>query len=201
MIYERTVPISLDGILSSNNFRKSQLMKTVVHNWFTIVVHFERMHLLNEINFKVEGVAWFHCGVICLLGVFLWRSDLVSLRGSIVDRQMFNLQLGSIISWADDTQLYIHDYTNNILNNIIFQTMFLGTLCINCDTCLSSYVSVLVPGDIRNDLYLTLERGDFERGGKSVQKNIEVTVYVLYADGEILKVSLKALMRRYDCAS
>lgn len=44
------------------------------------------------------------------------------------------------------------------------------------------------PGDVRNDLYLTLERGDFERGGKSVQKNIEVTVYVLYADGEILKV-------------
>ncbi|CAB1315609.1 unnamed protein product, partial [Coregonus sp. 'balchen'] len=41
--------------------------------------------------------------------------------------------------------------------------------------------------DIRNDLYLTLERGDFERGGKSVQKNIEVTVYVLYADGERLK--------------
>ncbi|XP_035244114.1 dedicator of cytokinesis protein 3 isoform X6 [Anguilla anguilla] len=41
--------------------------------------------------------------------------------------------------------------------------------------------------DIRNDLYLTLERGEFERGGKSVQKNIEVTVYVLYADGEILK--------------
>lgn len=45
-------------------------------------------------------------------------------------------------------------------------------------------------GDSRNDIYLTLERGDFERGGKSVQKNIEVTVYVLYADGETLKVSL-----------
>lgn len=45
-------------------------------------------------------------------------------------------------------------------------------------------------GDIRNDLYLTLEKGDFERGGKSVQKNIEVTMYVLYADGEILKVRL-----------
>ncbi|XP_036386758.1 dedicator of cytokinesis protein 3 isoform X6 [Megalops cyprinoides] len=45
----------------------------------------------------------------------------------------------------------------------------------------------IVECDIRNDLYLTLERGDFERGGKSVQKNIEVTVYVLYADGEILK--------------
>ncbi|KAB0390354.1 hypothetical protein E2I00_010268, partial [Balaenoptera physalus] len=47
-------------------------------------------------------------------------------------------------------------------------------------------VSIL-NGDIRNDLYLTLEKGDFERGGKSVQKNIEVTMYVLYADGEILK--------------
>ncbi|KAM7404876.1 hypothetical protein PAMP_012187 [Pampus punctatissimus] len=41
--------------------------------------------------------------------------------------------------------------------------------------------------DTRNDLYLTLERGEFERGGKSVQKNIEVTLYVLYADGDTLK--------------
>uniref|UniRef100_A0A8C4LYV2 Dedicator of cytokinesis 3 n=1 Tax=Equus asinus asinus TaxID=83772 RepID=A0A8C4LYV2_EQUAS len=52
------------------------------------------------------------------------------------------------------------------------------------------FPDVIMPGDIRNDLYLTLEKGDFERGGKSVQKNIEVTMYVLYADGEILKVSL-----------
>uniref|UniRef100_A0A4W5NXT0 Dedicator of cytokinesis 3 n=1 Tax=Hucho hucho TaxID=62062 RepID=A0A4W5NXT0_9TELE len=49
------------------------------------------------------------------------------------------------------------------------------------------FPDVIMPGDIRNDLYLTLERGDFERGGKSVQKNIEVTIYVLYADGEILQ--------------
>ncbi|XP_061582993.1 dedicator of cytokinesis protein 3-like isoform X6 [Cololabis saira] len=49
------------------------------------------------------------------------------------------------------------------------------------------FPDVIMPGDIRNDLYLTLERGDFERGGKSVQKNIEVTMYVIYADGEILK--------------
>ncbi|XP_043933928.1 dedicator of cytokinesis protein 3 [Protopterus annectens] len=49
------------------------------------------------------------------------------------------------------------------------------------------FPDVIMPGDIRNDLYLTLERGEFERGGKSVQKNIEVTVFILYADGEILK--------------
>uniref|UniRef100_A0A3Q2XU00 Dedicator of cytokinesis 3 n=1 Tax=Hippocampus comes TaxID=109280 RepID=A0A3Q2XU00_HIPCM len=49
------------------------------------------------------------------------------------------------------------------------------------------FPDVIMPGDIRNDLYLTLERGEFERGGKSVQKNIEVTLYVLYADGDTLK--------------
>lgn len=47
---------------------------------------------------------------------------------------------------------------------------------------------VVVSGDTRNDLYLSVERGEFERGGKSVQKNIEVTLYVLYADGDTLKV-------------
>ncbi|XP_057701081.1 dedicator of cytokinesis protein 3-like isoform X2 [Corythoichthys intestinalis] len=50
-----------------------------------------------------------------------------------------------------------------------------------------AFPDVIVPGDVRNDLYLTLERGEFERGGKSVQKNIEVAVYVLYADGEPVK--------------
>ncbi|OCT83253.1 hypothetical protein XELAEV_18025790mg [Xenopus laevis] len=49
------------------------------------------------------------------------------------------------------------------------------------------FPDVILPGDIRNDLYVTLERGDFERGGKSVQKNIEVTMHVLYADGENLR--------------
>uniref|UniRef100_A0AAQ4QWB1 Dedicator of cytokinesis 3 n=1 Tax=Gasterosteus aculeatus aculeatus TaxID=481459 RepID=A0AAQ4QWB1_GASAC len=49
------------------------------------------------------------------------------------------------------------------------------------------FPEVILPGDTRNDLYLTLERGEFERGGKSVQKNIEVTLFVLYADGDTLK--------------
>ena len=41
----------------------------------------------------------------------------------------------------------------------------------------------------RNDLYLTLERGEFERGGKSTPKNIEVTVSVVHTDGRIVEVS------------
>ncbi|XP_050303860.1 dedicator of cytokinesis protein 3 isoform X2 [Anthonomus grandis grandis] len=44
------------------------------------------------------------------------------------------------------------------------------------------FPDVIMPGDVRNDLYLQLDRGEFERGGKSTGKNIEVTVVVL--DGE-----------------
>uniref|UniRef100_A0A8C4Q7C8 Dedicator of cytokinesis 3 n=1 Tax=Eptatretus burgeri TaxID=7764 RepID=A0A8C4Q7C8_EPTBU len=45
----------------------------------------------------------------------------------------------------------------------------------------------IVGCDIRNDLYVILEKGEFERGGKSVPKNIEVTMYVLSPEGEVLK--------------
>lgn len=41
---------------------------------------------------------------------------------------------------------------------------------------------------MRNDLYVTLERGEFEKGGKSVARNVEITVCVLDTDGLVLKV-------------
>lgn len=40
----------------------------------------------------------------------------------------------------------------------------------------------------RNDLYVTLNSGEFERGGKSVGKNIEVLVLAMDADGHPLQV-------------
>ncbi|KAI5712428.1 hypothetical protein M8J75_008277 [Diaphorina citri] len=43
---------------------------------------------------------------------------------------------------------------------------------------------------LRNDLYLILERGEFEKGGKSTGKNIEVTVQVLDSDGTVLQIAL-----------
>lgn len=46
----------------------------------------------------------------------------------------------------------------------------------------------------RNDLYVTLERGEFERGGKSTAKNIEVTILVLDSDGKPLEVSVCCLL-------
>lgn len=35
---------------------------------------------------------------------------------------------------------------------------------------------------------MTLERGEFERGGKTTGKNIEVTVQVLDSEGKLLEV-------------
>lgn len=41
---------------------------------------------------------------------------------------------------------------------------------------------------MRNDLYITLEKGEFEKGGKTVARNVEITVYALDVDGQILRV-------------
>ena len=44
-----------------------------------------------------------------------------------------------------------------------------------------------MPGEIRNDLYLTLDRGNFDRGGKTASRNIEVTVLVIDQSGKIIE--------------
>lgn len=48
------------------------------------------------------------------------------------------------------------------------------------------FPDVVLPGDFRNDLFLNLDRGEFERGGKSTGKNIEVSVLVCDSAGNIL---------------
>lgn len=50
------------------------------------------------------------------------------------------------------------------------------------------FPDVIMPGDVRNDLYLMLDKGEFERGGKSTGKNIEVTVVVLDGKKNVVKV-------------
>ncbi|XP_066601007.1 dedicator of cytokinesis protein 3 isoform X2 [Prorops nasuta] len=56
-----------------------------------------------------------------------------------------------------------------------------------CLTRKLGFSDVIMPGDVRNDLYLKLERGEFERGGKSSGKNIEVTILVLDWEGQPLE--------------
>ena len=38
------------------------------------------------------------------------------------------------------------------------------------------FPNVIMPGELRNDLYLTIDRGNFDRGGKTAARNIEVSV-------------------------
>lgn len=51
------------------------------------------------------------------------------------------------------------------------------------------FPEVILPGDIRNDLYLTLVSGEFTKGNKSSDKNVELTVTVCNENGEAIPVS------------
>ncbi|XP_044753163.1 dedicator of cytokinesis protein 1 [Coccinella septempunctata] len=48
------------------------------------------------------------------------------------------------------------------------------------------FPEVILPGDIRNDLYLTLVSGEFTKGNKTSDKNVEVTVTVCNENGKAI---------------
>lgn len=52
--------------------------------------------------------------------------------------------------------------------------------------CMCTYV--ILTGDVRNDIYVTIKQGEFTRGNKTADKNVEVTVLVCNKQGEPLKV-------------
>uniref|UniRef100_A0A8C8E8N0 Dedicator of cytokinesis 2 n=1 Tax=Otus sunia TaxID=257818 RepID=A0A8C8E8N0_9STRI len=49
------------------------------------------------------------------------------------------------------------------------------------------YPEVIMPGDVRNDIYLTLVQGEFDKGSKKTQKNVEVTVCVCDESGSVVQ--------------
>jgi len=51
------------------------------------------------------------------------------------------------------------------------------------------FPEVILPGDVRNDLYLTLVSGEFSRGSKKTDKNMEVTVRVCNEKGQPVPVT------------
>jgi dedicator of cytokinesis protein 3 len=56
----------------------------------------------------------------------------------------------------------------------------------NCSTLTSKigFPDVIMPGDVRNDLFLTLSHGEFDRAGISGSRNVEITVSVLDSAGK-----------------
>lgn len=59
------------------------------------------------------------------------------------------------------------------------------------NTCVSrklGFPDVIMPGDVRNDIYVTIKGGEFTRGpAKTADKNVEVTMVVCNNKGEVLK--------------
>ncbi|XP_067134875.1 dedicator of cytokinesis protein 1-like [Centruroides vittatus] len=54
----------------------------------------------------------------------------------------------------------------------------------------TGFPEVILPGDVRNDLYLTLVQGEFSKGAKSSDRNVEVTVKVCNEKGQIIPLVL-----------
>lgn len=51
------------------------------------------------------------------------------------------------------------------------------------------FPEIIMPGDIRNDIYLTLHSGDFDKYNKTTQKNVEVIMLVCDEEGKLVPVS------------
>ncbi|XP_056625482.1 LOW QUALITY PROTEIN: dedicator of cytokinesis protein 2 [Triplophysa dalaica] len=52
------------------------------------------------------------------------------------------------------------------------------------------FPEIIMPGDIRNDIYLTLHSGDFDKYNKTTQKNVEVIMLVSDEEGKIVPNSI-----------
>ncbi|KFO11716.1 Dedicator of cytokinesis protein 5, partial [Balearica regulorum gibbericeps] len=47
------------------------------------------------------------------------------------------------------------------------------------------FPEIILPGDVRNDIYVTLIQGEFDKGKKKTPKNVEVTMSVHDEDGNL----------------
>ncbi|EGV96298.1 Dedicator of cytokinesis protein 2 [Cricetulus griseus] len=51
------------------------------------------------------------------------------------------------------------------------------------------FPEIIMPGDVRNDIYITLLQGDFDKYNKTTQRNVEVIMCVCTEDGKVLPLS------------
>ncbi|XP_030224801.1 dedicator of cytokinesis 2 [Gadus morhua] len=52
------------------------------------------------------------------------------------------------------------------------------------------FPEIIMPGDVRNDIYLTLQGGDFDKYNKTTQKNVEVIMLVCDEQGKVVPNSI-----------
>ncbi|XP_052772351.1 dedicator of cytokinesis protein 1-like isoform X4 [Mya arenaria] len=49
------------------------------------------------------------------------------------------------------------------------------------------FPDVIMPGDVRNDIYVTIMEGEFNRGAKTADKNVEITMFLCNKSGQTLE--------------
>uniref|UniRef100_A0A3P9MDG1 Dedicator of cytokinesis 2 n=1 Tax=Oryzias latipes TaxID=8090 RepID=A0A3P9MDG1_ORYLA len=52
------------------------------------------------------------------------------------------------------------------------------------------FPEIIMPGDVRNDIYLTIQSGDFDKYNKTTQKNVEVIMWVCDEEGKVIQNSI-----------
>ncbi|XP_048068171.1 dedicator of cytokinesis protein 5 isoform X2 [Ursus arctos] len=52
------------------------------------------------------------------------------------------------------------------------------------------FPEIILPGDVRNDIYVTLIHGEFDKGKKKTPKNVEVTMSVYDEEGKLLEKAI-----------
>lgn len=60
------------------------------------------------------------------------------------------------------------------------------------------FPEIIMPGDVRNDIYLTLQGGDFDKYNKTTQKNVEVIMWVCDEEGKVIQVNTRSSVFVYS---
>ncbi|XP_048584524.1 dedicator of cytokinesis protein 1 isoform X2 [Nematostella vectensis] len=146
----------------------------------------------------------------CFGGAVLNLSDLMSGKVQYEDDKEHFLQLHVVPFRVPENQ-FMHDWIKKMIASQLADSKGTGQgiwvsvkvlegneeqireenpLLMNKHTAIArkqGFPEVIMPGDVRNDLYVTVLSGEFERGHKTANKNIEVTMHVLSDNGDILE--------------
>ncbi|XP_076362645.1 dedicator of cytokinesis protein 3-like isoform X4 [Tachypleus tridentatus] len=174
-----------------------------------IIVHVMRIGRMLSDNKKSTAQLYkrpLGCGVLSICDVLLERQE-----GTLEEEREFTIKLNTCHE-SDFHQLheFIFKKQNNKYNLLSGQPNYgiiLSLRLLHGDlsqlhqenpllfrnltiTFKRGFSDVIMPGNVRNDIYLRLEKADFERGGKSTAKNIEATVILVSANGKFLEGSV-----------
>lgn len=61
------------------------------------------------------------------------------------------------------------------------------------------FPEIILPGDVRNDIYLILDKAEFEKGAKSAERNVEIAVTVCDEQGRPVEVIMTTILSWQQC--